>query len=396
MIFPDRMMFGAIGTWSLLLVALPVSRVSAQQAPAPAATALDVRYEAGKGLRAATADGNNALTLAGRIQGRYTATDRDSGSDRSNFSVRRARLSVSGHVYNPNFRYGFQGDFADDFSLRDAFFESTHVPWATAKAGQFKIPYNRSQVGSSAAMQFVERALTNDEFILGDDGRDIGLSVGGEALPGTLAYSAGVFNGTGPNTSNSDTDHLILGRLLYTPLGAFADYYQEGDLLAAPTPRLGIGIAAAFSSDESNGRTTTRAGLTNDELFPDFTGADIYGTTVDANFKLHGFAALADVYFRRIDPKGSAIDAFDAYGALVQAGYFVVPQRVEVAVRYAWIDPNRSTSANDVRECGGAVGYFFRGHDLKVQADLRHVATERPGRSTADDIEARVQVQAIF
>lgn len=79
-----------------------------------------------------------------------------------------------------------------------------------------------------------------------------------------------------------------------------------------------------------------------------------------------------------------------------QIGYFILPQKLEVAARYAWLDPNDAVRNNRVQEYGGAVGYFFASHNLKVQADLRRVDTERPGKSEAHELEGRVQVQAIF
>jgi len=101
-------------------------------APAPEAKAASVAspasplsfaYKPGKGFTIGTPDGKNALTLGGRIQVRYTAADRDDAADESDFRIRRARLWVEGHLYDPKFRYGFQGDFADDFELRDAYLE---------------------------------------------------------------------------------------------------------------------------------------------------------------------------------------------------------------------------------------------------------------------------------
>ena len=353
-------------------------------------------YRPGKGFQLATPDGNNALTLGGRLQVRYTLTDSAEGADASTFRIRRARLWAEGHLYQPEFRYGFQGDFASTFSLRDAYVEFAHVPVATLKVGQYKVPYNRQQITSSGALQFVDRPVMNEEFLLGDDGRDIGGMLSGEPLKELLAYHLGVFNGSGPNTVNEDTNHMVVGRLLLTPLGAFKDYYSEGDWLGEEKPRLGLGVAAAYSSRERNGRTTRRTGLADPKKYPSFSGADITGATFDAQFKLRGFSALADYYYRNVEPRGAGIEAFAGHAVVAQAGYFVVPQKVEVALRYGWMDPNDAVAHNSVQESGGAVSYLLSGHNLKVQADLRTIDTQRPGRATAHEIEGRVQVQAIF
>jgi phosphate-selective porin OprO and OprP len=349
-------------------------------------------YKPGKGFSITSADGNHALTIGGRIQVRYTGTDRNDGGDQSSFRIRRARVWLEGHLYSPKFRYGIQGDFADDFELRDAYVEFAHVEPAVLKVGQFKIPFNRQQITSSGALQFVDRSIINDEFILGDDGRDIGGMVYGEIVPELLAYNAGLFNGSGPNTTNEDTDLLTVGRVLLTPLGPFKDYYVEGDHVGDDTPRLGIGAAVAYSGDESDGRTVDRTGLIEE---PGFTGADVLAATADAHFKVLGFSMLADYHYRKVDPRGSTLARFDGQGVQGQAGYFVLPKKLEVAARYAWLDPDDETRNDDRQEYGGAVGYFFASHNLKVQADLRNVDTERSGKDRRE-LEGRVQVQAIF
>lgn len=381
---------------ALFAAAMLAPDQAAAEADAAKAPGVEVRYEAGRGIRVATPDGNNALALGGRVQLLYTATDGDVGRDRSGFSVRRARVTAGGHVYRPQLRFYFQGDFANDFELRDALLEYTLVPQAAFRVGQFKIPFNRARVTSSGALQFVDRVATDAEFLPTDEGRDIGLQVGGTLLPERLSYALGAFNGTGPNTTSRDSNYLAVGRLLFTPLADFPDYYVESDLSGSPVPRLGLGAALAFKGNESAGRTTSRLGLADPDEFPEFRGADILGFTSDAHFKFSGLSALVDYYYRRVDPRGGAIAAFDAHGVNAQAGYFLLPQALEVALRAAWLDPSGNVPSNEIREYGVALSYFFRGHDLKLQADLRRVESDLPTGPTNDVLEGRVQVQAIF
>jgi phosphate-selective porin OprO and OprP len=79
----------------------------------------------------------------------------------------------------------------------------------------------------------------------------------------------------------------------------------------------------------------------------------------------------------------------------VQAGYFIIPNNLEVAARYGYIDPNRSVS-NDLRsEVAGAVSYYFNKHNLKLQADVRNLHRQAAG-GTTDDMQYRLQAQIIF
>ncbi|GIW42626.1 MAG: hypothetical protein KatS3mg076_3203 [Candidatus Binatia bacterium] len=350
-------------------------------------------YKPGKGFQIQTADGSHALSVGGRIQLRYTAADLEEEKDRSTFRVQRARFWFVGHVYDPRLRYGFQGDIADDFELRDAYLEIAHLERAVLKLGQYKVPFNRQQLTSSARLQFVDRSITNAEFLFGDDGRDVGAMIYGDLRPDLLAYQVGVFNGSGPNTVNDNASHLVVGRLLFTPLGPFEDYYSEGDQVGERRARFGIGVAAGFEADEKRGRTVERTGLV---ALPGFREADILGVTADAQFKYAGFSVLGDYHFRRVDPDGSGLSSFDAHGFVVQAGYYLVPQKLEIAARYAWVDRNDDVGDNGEREYGGALAYYISGHNLKIQADLREVDRERPGADTKNDLEGRLQIQAIF
>lgn len=355
---------------------------------------IQVSAAPGSGVQVRTADGNYAVGLGGRVQLLYSGIDRDEGRDVSEFRIPRARVIARGHAYRPTFRYYFQGDFNDDFSLRDAYLEAAHFAAAEVRAGQFKIPFNRVQVASSAGLQFVERAILNDEFILGDSGRDIGLQVGGVVLPERLHYAVGLFNGSGPNTSDADSNHLAVGRVLVTPLADFPDYYVEGDLRDDLPARFGAGFALAYLGDERTGRTVKRAGLTDGVAYPGFRGADIVATTADAQFKAAGFSALFDYHFRQIDPRGLA--GIEAHGINLQAGYFVLPKTVEIALRFAWIDPQQGRRDDHVREYGVAAGYFLFGHNLKIQADVRRIESEQTDASTENDLAFRLQVQAVL
>jgi phosphate-selective porin OprO and OprP len=57
-------------------------------------------------------------------------------------------------------------------------------------------------------------------------------------------------------------------------------------------------------------------------------------------------------------------------GFYVQAGYMVLPKQVELAVRYAWMDYNRGLPNDNQTEVQGAISWYLRGHNLKIQADV--------------------------
>ncbi|HBL28759.1 MAG TPA: porin, partial [Acidobacteria bacterium] len=84
---------------------------------------------------------------------------------------------------------------------------------------------------------------------------------------------------------------------------------------------------------------------------------------------------------------------FDDSGIVLQAGYFVVPQKFEVALRLGEFDPNDDIDENEREERGLALNYFFNKHNHKLQGDYREI--EDKARKTTDK-EFRLQYQIIF
>jgi hypothetical protein len=63
----------------------------------------------------------------------------------------------------------------------------------------------------------------------------------------------------------------------------------------------------------------------------------------------------------------------DANGFHAQLGVFIVPSKHEIAVRYAEIEPDESISDAKQTEIRAAYGYFWRSHNMKLQADFGQI-----------------------
>jgi len=67
------------------------------------------------------------------------------------------------------------------------------------QVGQFKVYFDRTQVNSTAAMQFANRALVMDAFTASAvNRRDIGITIMNDEEVYPFNYYFGVFNGEGP------------------------------------------------------------------------------------------------------------------------------------------------------------------------------------------------------
>lgn len=166
-------------------------------------------------------DGKNFPDIVG-VFGDYRANR--SESDASTLSLRRARLYFMGHVFGPDLKYFVQirADSAGDNSqvqsgiqLYDYYVTSTHIDWAQAQLGQYRVYFNRAQINSTASMQFAERALVQDAFTAsGLDRRDIGLTIMNDDERYSVNYYLGVFGGAGPNFTrlgNFESEQITQG-----------------------------------------------------------------------------------------------------------------------------------------------------------------------------------------
>ena len=360
-------------------------------------------YRIGSGLSVYSEDGTWSAIIRNRLQVRYTFSDRKGGDstvgDSSSFRLRRMKTAVKGHIFSRRLRYHMQLSFAHESELDDAYLHWRPVPVFGLKAGQYQVSFNRQHVNSSAYQQFIDRSSADDFFSLG---RDQGITATGGWFGPThddLMWSFGIFNGNGPHRlSNENVGHLGTVRILYMPLGHF-NYYAESDVDNTMTPLLGFGAAYALNSQADSG-AKEKAGIFAPERWGQVLGTqrdqfDIAEATADIHFKYRGFSLLGDYYWAQAAPNTAPSKTAQGYN--FQTGYFIIPYHLEAAFRYAFVDRDVGGSPSAMHEFGGALGYFFLKHQLKVQADIRDLLDDLPPPGTTKHVmEYRTQVQLMF
>lgn len=267
---------------------------------------LATSYKFGKGVTIESHDGKFKSTIGSRFQFRYTGEDKETGTDTSSFRIRRAKVYASGFAFKPDLEYKIQGNFDSgedgEFELEDYYFDWKKWKSASFQFGQYKVPFNRQELTSSGKQQFVDRAITNDEFNLS---RDLGIMSHGKMpiFEDRLYYNLGIFNGEGPNKSGNDTSGMLyVTRLNWDILGKYD--YSESDIKNSQTPQLVTGVAYAFEDRDVSG-TTSR---------------DVDNITVDGGLKWHGLSLQSEYFYRERDVVGSATTISD--GIVGQVGYF--------------------------------------------------------------------------
>jgi hypothetical protein len=351
--------------------------------PKPYAPPFDVSWKDGK----TTIKGKGfSLGLSNRMQVRFTSEDLDANSatskpERDSFRLRRMKMKFDGWVYSQDLTYELQINFADSANV----LEDANVNYDFTKgkklfmikAGQYKVPFGRQELTSSGSQQFVDRSAVSNTFARG---RDIGVQLWGTPNGGVLDWRVGVFNGGGRTISRNDNDDLQLNaRLQWAPFGD--PKYSEGDFDSTDKPL--FAVAAQYEANEFPIAAAGAVPAHADDR-------TIVGG--DAVFKFKGFSVFGEFFDREHDRTAGQSD-FDDEGYNVQAGYFVIPKKFEVALRFAEFDPN-SDRDDDVRsENGVALSWYWNKHSHKLQADYREIEDEA---RNAKDKEIRLQYQLIF
>jgi phosphate-selective porin OprO/OprP len=401
-----RFPFSRLALAVLALVVLARTELGAQQLVRPDSARRPVEFTS-RGLVFNGSDGFSYLALRFRLQEwAVLATDDDqSGIASSTFAVRRARVRFESVVWDPRLKVNVQLSFSRgdmDFEnsripniLRDYTVQWQATPRFSVMAGQTKLPGNRQRVISSGEQQFTDRTIVNGAFTID---RDMGFWAqynAGTSRP--VILRAAVTSGEGRAVQTGNAGLAYTGRVELQPLGAFlggGDYF-EGDLLREPTPKLSVG--ATFSHNEQ----AERAG---GQLGPFlFEPRDMQTTLLDVLLKYRGFSASAELA-RRSAADPITTDGVETRfvltgtGVTMQAAY-LTPANIEFGARFSVVDPHRDVETEEERhrQVSGVITRYFRGHRVKMQAELirddfrdRITAATRGGWSLRTSLEVGI------
>ncbi|MGH9868307.1 MAG: porin [Candidatus Polarisedimenticolia bacterium] len=334
------------------------------------------------------------MVLSNRVQFRFTEEQPQNLESRGTYRIRRAKTKFEGWIYTKDLTYDLQMNWADtvDFTgrnqriLEDASLSYDFTRGRKAvmlKGGQFKVPFGRQELTSSGNLQFVDRSIVST-FFAGIFPRDQGIQLWGQTPMARIDWRTSMTNGNGINRALNDNDKYRWDvRVVWQPFGEVK--YSEGDLETTDRPLLAI--AAIYQADN------VQIGDPNSTAF-DF---ETWGG--DVTFKYRGFSIVSD-YFRRLNrPELAGAEDFESRGWDVQAGYCVYKRFVEVAARYAVIDPSNIATPGAPRvndhqiERGVALSWYINKHNLKLQTDYTQIETESI-ESTLD--QYHLQAQWIF
>jgi len=207
--------------------------------------------------RASLVGDGSAITVNvhGWVQTRWTYNQNATeGVDNTHgFNVPRTRLDISGDVYDWSYKVGGQWTDGGNFTLMDAYADGNGF-----RVGQFKSPFMKEVLTSSADTLATERSVISNQF---GQGRSQGVQYGYETALGgvTVAYTDGFNTANGAGVQNG---YALTGRLDFSP----ADW-------------INMGVAVSHNNLVVSDYNTWTADATFSAGGFDFTGA--YVATMD-------------------------------------------------------------------------------------------------------------------
>jgi hypothetical protein len=340
-----------------------------------------------KGFVISSDNGDSLLKISGRIQARYTFESVDGinkgADDKSTFNIPRARLKLSGHLFEKKVSYYFQTDFGNGKAILKDFFTDYVVDkkWLRIRIGQWKRPFSRQQLTSSGKQEMVDRAITDKAFL---NGRDMGLEINNHYIESPeFEYALGVFNGHGISTGNFEDGQFpsrfnptLVARLGYNYGGIKG--YSEADFEGGGL-RFAIGGSALINLDIDEDDTDDQ-GLMGE---------------VDFMVKLHGLTAAGEFFYS----KGEGESTLDGklvgkqWGFRAQLGYLILGKYQPVA-RYAMVKNNDTKSTESEIATGFSI--YPHKHNFKWQSDVAIKSRKSDGTDATTEYLIRSQIQVAF
>ncbi len=272
------------------------------------------------------------IKISGYTQVRYrTAADIN-----DTFDIRRARLDIKGDI-TERFDYRTQVEFGGNSGpfLLDATVGYKVNPYLKLTAGQFKIPFSQENLISSPKLetinrsQVVEALVARGNDVIGNqNGRDIGVQASGSFLKiqdnYLFDYALGVFNGAGINRSDTNEQKDFVGRLVAHPIKdlTVGGSYYAGRATLSTTP-------ARPERKQDRDRIGGEFAYVHDPI------------------SLKGEYIVGDDGATHKD------------GWYLQAGYFVIPKKLQGIFKFDTYDSDTKAKNNYTNVYTAGVNYYF-------------------------------------
>ena len=291
------------------------------------------------------------LNIGGYTQVRYQQLEEPGKPN--GFDLRRARLDIRGNL-SAEWEYRLHTDFAITPKIIDAYFAYKPYDYLKITGGQFLIPFSLESTTPDNSLETIDRSqvsglVARNKDAIGDqNGRDIGIQVSGSLFKTSsnrfiIDYYVAYFNGQGINiAADKNNNKDVTGRLVVHPF-EFLD----------------------FGASYSNGYdtwTTTTLNQTHNRI-----GGDVSFNYADFSLKGEYIQAQEGTY----TVSGKTRDLLKE-GWYAQAGYYVLPKKLQFVLKYDTFDPTKNNPKNDITTFYTVGTNFYINSFTKLQVNFKH------------------------
>lgn len=341
------------------------------------------------------------LKINGWGQLRHTASNLEPPNTNLNqFQLKRGRLIFSGCAFNPNVQFFVQLDgrssSGDAVRLLDYYLSydfgndqlGLEPGLLGLRTGMFKMPFSLARWISGKEFEFTDRSMASMFF---DVNRSFAVGLYGVRDRAWIPtnWEIAIFNGLvtgGAETGASgmlDDNFAYSGRLMMYPIGEWGDS-SLADLEYHRRLAMRVGMACASSKVSRDGETefnvvrVVDSGQQLASLLPlSVSGYQVTLFSADTSFKFRGWSTTVETYFRRLDKfEGNPVPNLSEFGFWLQAGYMVIPNKLELLARWSRIVGDSGTLGAAVQssdEIAGGFAWYFRENRSKLVIDLTHL-----------------------
>jgi hypothetical protein len=380
-----------------------------------------VSWKPGTGITLADSD-EFSLKWANQLQLQWTFTANDNAPDISDFSVRRARIYLTGNAFNRDLIYKLSLDAVDDGGTSAGPVKDAWVQYAFSKSesgtigvrvGQSKSYHGLESTTSDAGQYFVERSAASRIFA---DVRSQGAWAHGSHNENKIRWNAGFQNGEvangaggvferGEETNNADNALNIVGNISFDPMGDITggkdnEALRQGDFGDVKDTMGTVGGGIEIGNNRNLANTQ-----------------DIDTTQININTAWMlggGITVQGEVFLRSDDLQAAPTE--DSHGWYAM-GTYTMPKSGNSEIQWGFgfrinsVDTDSTNTVinlyqngstftpvppGDVTEITGVVDAFYHGHAMKTQLEYTFQdANPDAGTSSSNHI-FRVQFQLLF
>jgi hypothetical protein len=314
------------------------------------------------------------------------------------FLVRRARVIFQGRpTESISFYFQVGQDNVggklqtDDGSIRikDAYINYRSSNAFQVTAGQFKIPFLRSNLESAFNQLLIDRGSLVGQRPAREGSRDLGAMAWGNV--NALQYRVAVYDGSDQERQNSDSSFRVVSRVAYNWFTREIGISYSGTSLG--TSRV-LQIGGQVDAQPSRVEPRDESGFQS-------RPRDYRAFAIDAFFEQpfvrHSAATFEAAWLDRADDYQQAgLSTRHLRGYYAQGGYLlpgdIGPGRLQFVVRREdWEVERGAIDTSNTRDTVG-VSYYLHGHSRKLQADF----TRKRETSEVSNNEFRLSAAVVF